>query len=145
MNKPPGIPGEVRCGFFQEFVLHAEFAKFALGLGQLDPLMRGERGLVAGVVAAVLVYPVAECSLVHAELSCDLGDRAGSVDHKSHGLVPELRTELAVLPCHSLHHLPGQILLDRGPRTTGHLMVTVGQDVRRSGSRWSRSWARDWA
>src|SRR3954462_5483066 len=67
MNKPPGIPGEVRCGFFQEFVLHAEFAKFALGLGQLDPLMRGERGLIAGVVAAVLVHPVAECSLVHAE------------------------------------------------------------------------------
>src|SRR3954452_23028734 len=86
--------------------------------------MRGERGLVAGVVAAVLVYPVAECSLVHAELSCDLGDRAGSVDHKSHGLIPELRTELAVLPCHSLHHLPGQILLDRGPRTTGHLKLS---------------------
>src|SRR4051794_25234319 len=85
--------------------------------------MRGERGLVAGVVAAVLVYPVAECSFVDAEFSCDLGDRAGSVDHKSHGLVPELGTELAVLPCHSLHHLPGQILLDRGPRTTGHLRM----------------------
>src|SRR3954463_6097313 len=132
MNKPPGIPGEVRCGFFQEFVLHAEFAKFALGLGQLDPLMRGERGLVAGVVAAVLVYPVAECSLVHAELSCDLGDRAGSVDHKSHGFVPELGTELAVLPCHSLHHLPGHILLDGGPRTTGRL------------SSWTRGGLRSW-
>src|SRR3954463_14479373 len=123
MNKPPGIPGEVRCGFFQEFVLHAEFAKFALGLGQLDPLMRGERGLIAGVVAPVLVHPVAERSLVHPEFPCDLGDRAGSVDHQSHRLIPELRTELAVLPCHSLHHLPGQILLDHGPRTTGHLRV----------------------
>src|SRR4051794_41681049 len=84
--------------------------------------MRGERGLIAGVVAAVLVHPVAECSLVHAEFPCDLGDRAGSVDHQSHRLIPELRTELAVLPCHSLHHLPGQILLDHGPRTTGHLI-----------------------
>src|SRR3954469_17310040 len=126
-----GDPGEVRCGFFQEFVLHAELAKFALGLGQLDPLMRGERGLVAGVVAAVLVYPVAECSHVHAELSCDLGDRAGSVDHKSHGLVPELGTERAVLPYHSLHHLPGQILLDRGPRTTGHLRAASAHDLDR--------------
>src|SRR3954447_3115685 len=32
--------------FFQEFVLHTEFAKFALGLGQLDPLMRAERRLI---------------------------------------------------------------------------------------------------
>src|SRR5215210_7206356 len=87
--------------------------------------MRGEWGLIAGVVAAVLVHPVAECSLVHAEFPCDLGDRAGSVDHQSPRLIPALRTELAVLPCHSLHHLPGQILLDHGPRTTGHLISTV--------------------
>src|SRR5215207_4059947 len=83
--------------------------------------MRAEWRLVADVLLAILVHPVAQRSFVHAEFPCDLSDRARPVDHQPHGLIPELGTELAVLPCHSLHHLPGQILLDRGPRTTGHL------------------------
>src|SRR3954466_14815010 len=83
--------------------------------------MRAEWRLVADVLLAILVHPVAQRSFVHAEFPCDLSDRARPVDHQPHGLVPELGTKLTVLPCHSLHHLPGQILLDRGPRTTGHL------------------------
>src|SRR5215207_6883553 len=91
--------------------------------------MRAEWRLVADVLLAILVHPVAQRSFVHAEFPCDLSDRARPVDHQPHGLIPELGTELAVLPSHSLHHLPGQILLDRGPRTTGHLNAAAGSTV----------------
>src|SRR3954466_15385021 len=92
--------------------------------------MRTEWRLVADVLLAILVHPVAQRSFVHAEFPCDLSDRARPVDHQPHRLVPELGTKLTVLPCHYLHHLPGQILLDRGPRTTGHLTACRSRSLR---------------
>ena len=59
---------------------------------------------LAGVLLAVQVDPVSQCSFVDAQLSCDLSDGTRRVDDELHRLVLEVRAVLAVLPRHSLPH-----------------------------------------
>jgi hypothetical protein len=62
------LAGKVRCGFFQELVLHLEFPGFPLKLAQPCPLAHGERRLLAGMVTAVYGNPVAQGAFIDAEL-----------------------------------------------------------------------------
>ena len=49
------IPGEVRSGFFQEFVLHPQLPRFTLKLPQAFPLVDRQNRFLADVVAASLI------------------------------------------------------------------------------------------
>lgn len=56
------IPGEVRCGFFQEFVLHTQLPRFTLELPQPFPLADIQSRLVPGVFAPIRGDPIPESS-----------------------------------------------------------------------------------
>ena len=47
------ILGEVRGGFFQEFVLHPQLARFAFQLSQPFPLTDTQGRLIPGVLPAI--------------------------------------------------------------------------------------------
>jgi hypothetical protein len=69
------IPGEVRSGFFQELVLHAEFPRLAFELSQALPFADVQRRFFAGVVAPVRGNPVTESTFADIDLTGNGGDR----------------------------------------------------------------------
>src|SRR3982074_131024 len=85
------ILGKVRCGFFQELVLHTEFPSLAFKLAQSRPFVHGQRRLVAGVPTLVGVDPIAQSCFVYAEFLGDLGSWARCLKYRLHRLFLELR------------------------------------------------------
>src|ERR1700676_783378 len=103
------ILGKVRCGFFQELVLHPELTSLALEFAEPGPLAHGESGLVADVFPPVGIHPVPESSLVNSELLRDLSDRTRRLDHQLHGLFTELWRIVLLRSC---QHIPFQTTPD---------------------------------
>src|SRR6266481_115390 len=87
------IPGKVRCGFFQEIVLHLQLAGFPFELAQPRPLTQGQRRLLARMITAVSGHPVTEGTFVDSKLLSHAGDRTRSLDHHLHGLILVFRRE----------------------------------------------------
>ena len=57
------ILGEVRCGFFQEEVLHPQFAILALKFGEPGALVHSSRRIFFTVLTPAGVHPVPESLL----------------------------------------------------------------------------------
>src|SRR5450755_1338821 len=87
------ISGKVRCGFFQELVLHLQFPGFPLELAQSRALAHGWRRLFAGMLTAIGARPVTEGAFVDTELLSHSGNRARRLDHHLHSLIPEFGRE----------------------------------------------------
>src|ERR1700734_3439348 len=98
------IPGKVRCGFFQELILHPQFPCLPLKLAQARTLAHGKRRLLAGMLVAVAAYPATKSAFVDTELLSHAGDRTRRLDHHLHGLIPEFGRE-ALLRTGQLPHL----------------------------------------
>ena len=67
------IFGKVRCGFFQEVVLHFQFPVFPFDLAQPRAVTHGKRRFLAGMLTAVYANPVTQGTFVDTELLCHAG------------------------------------------------------------------------
>src|ERR1039457_1452661 len=66
-------------------------------------------------------HPVTESGPIQPELTRDLSDRAGCLDHHLGGFLLKLRREItAFVPCHLIPSFPAKILLDPRPESSGH-------------------------
>src|SRR6266508_3281741 len=88
------ILGKVRCGFFQELVLHRQFPRFAFKLPKPGPLTHAQRWLVTGMLTPISIDPVPQSALIDTELLGHLSDRTRCLDHQFHGLFPILGREV---------------------------------------------------
>src|ERR1022692_984693 len=69
----------------------------------------------------VCCYPVTESGPIQPELTRNLSDRAGCLDHHLGGFLLKLRREItAFVPCHLIPSFPAKILLDPRPESSGH-------------------------
>ena len=66
------VLGKVCCGFFQELVLHAQFARLPLKFAKPRPLTDGQRRLLLGMLTTVGVDPITKGRLVDTEFLGDL-------------------------------------------------------------------------
>ena len=104
------LPCEVRCCFFQERVLHLEFADAAFQLP--DPLVVRHIGRqrLPGEFLPVRLYPEPERSIVDIEFPRHLGNRPRrrGVDHFLYGLLLELRSVMLRFSWHLIPFLSGE-------------------------------------
>src|SRR5215468_6243162 len=103
-----GTPGRRRPPLFPELGFHPQLPDLLLQLPEPGPLRDRQRRLVASVLGLVLVHPVPECTLLHPNLTGDLGDRTRRLDHHLHRLVLELRSETPTQLRHPLTSIPDQ-------------------------------------
>jgi hypothetical protein len=92
------ILGEVRCGFFQKLVLHAELSCFAFELAKPGTLAHGQWRLITCVLTSIGVHPISESRLMDSEFLGHLGDRTRCLDHRFNGFFLKLRRVAPAIP-----------------------------------------------
>src|SRR6266508_2831107 len=105
------ILGKVRCGFFQELVLHRQFPRFAFKLPKPGPLTHAQRWLVTGMLTPISIDPVPQSALIDTELLGHLSDRTRCLDHQFHGLFPILGREVPLRTRQDFSFPDGPILV----------------------------------
>src|SRR6266545_4431537 len=105
------ILGKVRCGFFQELVLHPQFPRFAFKLPKPGPLTHAQRWLVTGMLTPISIDPVPQSALIDTELLGHLSDRTRCLDHQFHGLFPILGREVPLRTRQDFSFPDGPILV----------------------------------
>src|SRR5215207_3191333 len=105
------ILGEVCCGFFQELIFHPEFPRFPLEFTEPGPLTHIQRRFLAGMVTPIGANPVTKSPRIETEFPGHQSYRTRSLDHRLHGLLPKLRSEILLRTRQNLSFPEGPILV----------------------------------
>src|SRR5660397_51317 len=122
-SRSPVILGEVRGGFFQEFILHPHLAELTFDLAQPSAVTHRQWRLLAGVVAPVLVQPVPQGRFTDTEFARALRDRPRRVDDQLHRVLTELRRENPLASSHFPIPSSQWINLAHCPRNRGQVRL----------------------